>query len=195
MAEGYWFAPTTEETSFLGQLDINDPVTAEVRIVNCTFRNEDNGYSVYDVEDNDYHRFKATGYFPTKLKIDGYYILDGVVKDGKYGRVLQAMDYRSSLPESEDAVITILRTLPRLNAKAPQVYEILGPNTLDIILSDPEQVAAKIGEVGIATAREWQKALRGYREADLIVRTLQEYQIPAADAKQLLEKYPVALNL
>ena len=27
MAEGYWFAPTTEETSFLGQLDINDPVT------------------------------------------------------------------------------------------------------------------------------------------------------------------------
>lgn len=190
MAEGYWFAPTTEETSFLGQLDINDPVTTEVRIVNCTFRNEDNGYSVYDVEDNDYHRFKATGYFPTKLKIDGYYILDGVVKDGKYGRVLQAMDYRSSLPESEDAVITILRTLPRLNAKAPRVYEILGPNTLDIILSDPEQVAAKISEVGIATAREWQEALRGYREADLIVRTLQEYQIPAADAKQLLEKYP-----
>lgn len=191
MAEGgYWFAPQTEETSFLGQREINDPVIIETRIVNCTFRNEENGYSVYDVEDGEYHRFKVTGYFPTKMKIDGYYMLDGVVKDGKYGRVLQVMDYRSSLPEDRDAVITVLRTLPRLDTRAPAVYDALGPQVLEIILSDPEQVVAKVKDVGIETAKMWQEAIRGYREADVIVKTLQEYQIPAADAKQLLEKYP-----
>ena len=64
MAEGYWFAPETEETSFLGQLSINTPVVIEVRVVNNNFRNDENGYSVYDVEDTDYHRFKINGYFP-----------------------------------------------------------------------------------------------------------------------------------
>ena len=38
MAEGYWFAPETEETSFLGQLSVNTPVITEVRIVNNNFR-------------------------------------------------------------------------------------------------------------------------------------------------------------
>lgn len=32
MAEGYWFAPETEETSFLGQLSVNTPVITEVRM-------------------------------------------------------------------------------------------------------------------------------------------------------------------
>ena len=190
MAEGYWFAPETEETSFLGQLSVNTPVITEVRIVNNNFRNDENGYSVYDVEDSDYHRFKINGYFPTKLRIDGYYTVDGVVKDGKYGRVLQVMDYRSSLPQSKDAVITILRTLPQLDTRAPEVYKLLGPHALDIILEDPEQVAKKINHVGVATAKLWQQALLGFKEDDVIVKTLQEYQIPAADAKRLLEKYP-----
>ena len=190
MAEGYWFAPETEETSFLGQLSINTPVVIEVRVVNNNFRNDENGYSVYDVEDTDYHRFKINGYFPTKLRIDGYYTVDGVVKDGKYGRVLQVMDYRSSLPQSKDAVITILRTLPQLDTRAPEVYELLGPHALDIILEDPEQVAKKINHVGVATAKLWQQALLGFKEDDVIVKTLQEYQIPAADAKRILEKYP-----
>lgn len=190
MAEGYWFAPETEETSFLGQLSVNTPVITEVRIVNNNFRNDENGYSVYDVEDSDYHRFKINGYFPTKLRIDRYYTVDGVVKDGKYGRVLQVMDYRSSLPQSKDAVITILRTLPQLDTRAPEVYKLLGPHALDIILEDPEQVAKKINHVGVATAKLWQQALLGFKEDDVIVKTLQEYQIPAADAKRLLEKYP-----
>lgn len=190
MAEGYWFAPETEETSFLGQLSINTPVVIEVRVVNNNFRNDENGYSVYDVEDSDYHRFKINGYFPTKLRIDGYYTVDGVVKDGKYGRVLQVMDYRSSLPQSKDAVITILRTLPQLDTRAPEVYELLGPHALDILLEDPEQVAKKINHVGVATAKLWQQALLGFKEDDVIVKTLQEYQIPAADAKRILEKYP-----
>jgi len=191
MAEGgYWFAPETDETSFLGQLEINDPVSAEVRVVNNNFRNDENGYSVYDVEDTNYRRFKINGYFPTKLKIDGYYIVDGVVKDGKYGRVLQVMDYRSSLPQEKDAVITVLRTLPQLDTRAPEVYDILGANALEIILNDPEQVARKVRRVGSVIAKQWQQALLRFKQDDAIIKTLQEYQIPAADAKRLLEKYP-----
>jgi len=190
MAEGYWFVPETEETSFLGQRKINEPVQTEVRIVNQNYRKEENGFSVYDVEDGDYHRFKVNGYFPTPLKIDGYYHIDGVVKVGKYGRILQATNYRSSLPRESNAVIMLLRTLPQLDTRAPEVYECLGPDTLDIILSDPEEVARRVDKVGLATAKLWQQALRGFKEDDVIVKTLQQYQIPAMDAKRLLEKYP-----
>lgn len=190
MADGYWFVPETEETSFLGQRKIGESVNVEVRIVNRTYRNDENGYSIYDVEDAGYRRFKVSGYFPTPLRIDGYYKIIGVVKVGKYGRVLQAEDYCSSMPQDADSVIMLLRTLPKLDTRAPDVYEKLGPNALDIILEDPEQVARKIHYVGLATAKQWQQALRGFKEDDVIVKTLQQYQIPAADAKRLLEKYP-----
>lgn len=110
------FAPDAEDTSLLAQYAVGAPIKTEVRIVFKTYRNDENGYSVYDVEDNDYRRFKINGYFPTPLRLDGYYIVDGVVKKGKYGRTLQVADYRSAMPEDQNAVITVLRTLPGLDA-------------------------------------------------------------------------------
>ena len=184
------FAPDAEDTSLLAQYAVGAPIKTEVRIVFKTYRNDENGYSVYDVEDNDYRRFKINGYFPTPLRLDGYYIVDGVVKKGKYGRTLQVADYRSAMPEDQNAVITVLRTLPGLDARAPDIYRILGPKALDIIMNAPDQVVEKVAGVGQSTALRWQQTLKGFQEDDAIVSALREYQIPAGDAKRLIEKYP-----
>lgn len=184
------FAPDAEDTSLLAQYPIGTPIKTEVRVVFKTYRNDENGYSVYDVEDSNYRRLKINGYFPTPLRLDGYYTVDGVVKKGKYGRTLQVADYRSAMPEEQDAVITVLRTLPGLDTKAPEIYRILGPKALDIIMNDPGQVVERVPGVGQASAQRWQRALRGFQEDDAIITVLQEYQIPAGAAKQLLAKYP-----
>jgi len=190
VAEGFWFAPETEETFFLSSKAINEEMQVEARAVRNIFRNAENGYSVYDVEDTNHRWFKISGYFPTDLKIDAYYTFTGLVKDGKYGRVLQVTDYHSALPRDEQGIITMLRTLPRLDTRAPAIYDVLGEEALEIILSDPDMVAARVKWVSKEDAVLWQKALKTVKEADVILQTLQSYQIPSSAARQLLEKYP-----
>lgn len=184
------FAPDAEDTSLLAQYPIGTPLKTEVRIVFKTYRNDENGYSVYDVEDNNYRRLKINGYFPTPLRLDGYYMVDGVVKKGKYGRTLQVADYRSAMPEDREAVITVLRTLPGLDTRAPDIYRILGPKALDILMNDPDQVVKRVPGIGQQSALRWQRCLKGFEEDDAIISVLQEYEIPAGDAKRLIEKFP-----
>ena len=44
-------------------------------------------------------------------------------------------------------------------------------------MDSPEIVAKKIPGVGVSTAIRWQQALKGFREDDVVLKTLQEYQI------------------
>lgn len=190
MAEKFWFAPETEETSILSSKAINEEMQIEARAVRSIFRNEENGYSIYNAEDSNHRWFKISGYFPTDLKIDAYYTLTGLVKDGKYGRILQVTDYHSALPHDEHGIITVLRTLPRLDTRAPAIYDALGNEALEIILSDPDMVMTHVKWVSREDAILWQQALRAVKETDVILQTLQSYQIPPNAARQLLEKYP-----
>lgn len=190
MSEGYWFAPETEETSYLNTLPLNSKLSTEVRMVRNIYRNEDNGYSVYDVEDIEHHWFKLTGYFPAALRLDIYYAIDGTVKDGRYGRTLDADSYRSVLPHNEEGILTILRTLPRLDTRAMVVYQELGDDALDLILEDPAQVSQRIKGVSLSMAEAWQSSLRNLKESDVLLQVLQDYQIPVTAAKKLIETYP-----
>ena len=92
-------------------------MSSEVRVVRNIYRNNENGYSIYDAEDTSYRLLKLSGYFPTPLRLDGYYRVRGIIKKGKYGRTLQVDDYKSALPEDQDSVITVLRTLPGLDTR------------------------------------------------------------------------------
>lgn len=187
---GYVYEVETEETSFLGRKKLNSRVFTEVRIVTCIYRNNDTGYSIYNVENTENRWLKISGYFPTELRYDSFYSVEGIVKEGKYGRILQVEQYKSALPQSEDGILTVLRTLPRLDTKAYQLYQQLGDNVLELILNDPEQVARRVKGVGIKLAMDWQMRLRALKESDVIVQTLRDYKIPLAAAKGLLEKYP-----
>ena len=188
--EGYWFEVETEETSFLGKLKLNAAVNTEARIVACIYRNSDTGYSIYNVEDANNRWFKISGYFPTDLKLNAFYSMEGVVKDGKYGRILQIDKYKSAMLQSEDGILTVLRRLPKLDTRAAYIYQELGDESLDLIMSDPEVVARRVKGVGIKLAKEWQSQLMELKESDIILQALRDYKIPLPAAKGLLEKYP-----
>lgn len=190
MAAGYWFAPVTEENSFLGALKVNTPITVEVRIAHSVYHNSETGFAVYSVEDTNHHWFRINGYFPTPVKLDAFYTVDGVVKDGKYGRVLQVLDYRSAFPQDPDGIVTVLRTLPGLDTRAPMVFETLGDNALNLILEDPDSVAGRLKGIGVKLVQRWQEALKNMKESDIILQTLQCYKVPTDAASALIEKYP-----
>lgn len=188
--EGYWYEVETEETSFLGKLRLNASVVSEARIVSCVYRNADTGYSIYNVENTDNRWFKISGYFPTELRLDSFYSFEGVVKEGKWGRILQITQFRSALPQTEDGIMTVLRTLPKLDTRAGLIYEQLGDEALALILNDPEEVARRIKGVGPKLAKEWQNRLLELKESDVIIQTLRDYKIPLPAARGLLVKYP-----
>ena len=167
------FSLDAEDTSLLAQYAIGASLSSEVRVVRNIYRNNENGYSIYDAEDTSYRLLKLSGYFPTPLRLDGYYRVRGIIKKGKYGRTLQVDDYKSALPEDQDSVITVLRTLPGLDTRAPDIYRALGPQALGLIMDSPEIVAKKIPGVGVSTAIRWQQALKGFREDDVVLKTLQ----------------------
>ena len=85
------------DTSLLAQYAIGASLSSEVRVVRNIYRNNENGYSIYDAEDTSYRLLKLSGYFPTPLRLDGYYRVRGIIKKGKYGRTLQVDDYKSCL--------------------------------------------------------------------------------------------------
>ena len=66
------------------------------------------------------------------------------------------------MPEDQDAVITVLRTLPGMDPRAPDIYRILGPKALEILMIDPDQVVKKVPGVGQQSALRWQRALKGF---------------------------------
>lgn len=174
----------------LDQYEINDPMTAEIRILNEVFRNDETGYSIYDVENSNFRRFKITGYFPVPLKYNTYYVVEGLIKSGKYGRVLQALEYRSSLPKTKDAILMILRNLPWMGDRAKEAYDLFGTGIFNVIFDHPDQIVAKLKYATPETVKKWREYLQSFQEDDLLIHTLQEYQIPIQDARRLIEKYP-----
>ena len=169
--EGYVYEVETEETSFLGRKKLNSRVCTEARVVTCIYRNNDTGYSIYNVENTENRWLKISGYFPAELRYNSFYSFDGIVKEGKFGRILQVEEYKSALPQSEDGILTVLRTLPRLDTLAYQLYQQLGDEVLELILNDPEQVARRVKGVGIKLAMEWQSRLQELKESDVIMQT------------------------
>lgn len=194
MRDGYWFAPETEENSFLNSFALGKDVTVEVRIAKNVYRNDSSGYSVYEVENSAHRWFKVSGFFPTEMSIDTYYIIEGTVKKGRFGRELSMISYKSALPQTKEGILTVLRTLPRLDTRAQVVYETLGPQALKLILEDPEEVVRQVKGVGIKLANRWQESLRNVKESDIVLQTLKDYKIPQKAAKQLIEKYPDILE-
>ena len=67
------FSLDAEDTSLLAQYAIGASLSSEVRVVRNIYRNNENGYSIYDAEDTSYRLLKLSGYFPTPLRLDGYY--------------------------------------------------------------------------------------------------------------------------
>lgn len=167
-------------------------LTMRGRIVKSIYSSKESTYRVYEVEDNT-RRYMISGKFPLPLQLDGYYEMKGRVGEHNGKRQLMVTSYQSAMPTTGAGIITLLTTLPGLDTKAAQLYEVFGDKVLEVIKENPELVAKTIKGVSSARAIIWQQHLLNNEKSEDGMKALLGYGLTANRAAMLLEKYGAAV--
>lgn len=184
---GYNFMPATEEYSVLAPYAINQEIEKIVKIMAQIYINEN--FGIYSVEENA-RSFTITGNFPYTLSLNAFYKIKGkVVLDKKTNRrQVRVSMCEATFPEDEEGILTVLRSLHGLDTKAYQLYSIIGPDILSIIMTDPKTLVKQVKGVGMKRAQGWQKELLARGENDKELRKLYDLGLTAPQATKLVSE-------
>ncbi len=188
------YAPQTAANSPLSKYNVGDSVTKTVRTVNCIYCNE--GFQVYQVElvDKEGYFISIVGTFPYRLSLNAYYNVSGEVAVDKRGeKQIKISSCESTFPTDYNGIITVLKTLHGLDTQAHKLYEEIGPNVLELLKTDPEQVAARVKGIGKKRAKEWQLELLSRGENDREIRKLYELGLSPRQATRLVADYGIGV--
>lgn len=178
------------QAPYLDQFNEGDKINLIVCPAVCIYFKEDNGYGVYEVEEEkEQRRFNISGTFLQQLHLGSYYRIIGTVRTFRGDKQVKVDQYVAALPTSKEAVIGVLRTLHGLDTKAHLLYDVFGDQILDLICKSPEVIAERIKGVGIKTAQLWQSQLSQDREQTEALLTLQSYGLSINQARNLFSKY------
>lgn len=184
---GYNFAPATEEFSVLAPFAINEEIEKTVKIMALIYKNDN--FGIYSVEENA-RSFTITGDFPYTLTLNSFYKIKGkVVLDKKTNRrQVRVSMCEAAFPEDEEGILTVLRSLHGLDTKAYQLYSIIGPDILSVIMTDPKALVKRVKGVGMKRAQGWQKELLARGENDKELRKLYDLGLTAPQATKLVSE-------
>jgi len=182
---GYNYAPVTEENGPLAQYKIGETVRKVVCAMDCVYT-DNCGFYIYSVEEND-RWFLIKGAFPYPLNLNHYYEITGSVTiDKKRGtRQINVSVCSAVLPVDEKGILTVLKTLHGLNMQANKLYQIIGPDVLNIIIKDPAAIASKAG-IGIKRVMGWQQELLAKSANDKELKKLYALGLTQQQATRLI---------
>ena len=184
-SEGFRYLPETPENGPLAKYELGETVTKLVRTVNCIY-NGNQGFQVYNVEEEQRH-FIIAGVFPYQLALNAYYSITGEIAVDKKGiRQIKVKSCESALPSDKNGIITVLRTLHGLDTQAHKLYNIIGPNVLELIKTDPLLIAKSVKGVGVKRAKAWQAELLQRGENDRELKKLYRYGVTPQQATKLV---------
>ena len=114
------------------------------------YKREDTGYIIglFKVKDTDIDEFKNktitfTGYFHSLIEEDNYKFDGEVVNHDRYGKQLQVSSYEKVMPETKDGLVDFLSSSLFKGigeGTAKKIVDILGKDTLTVILENPENL-------------------------------------------------------
>lgn len=182
---GYNFTPATEEFSVLAPFALNQEIEKTVKVMAQIYIGD--GFGIYSVEENA-RSFTITGSFPYMLSLNSFYKIKGkVVLDKKTNRrQVRVTACEAAFPKDEEGILTVLRSLHGLDTKAYQLYSVIGPDILSILMTDPKAVATKVKGVGMKRAQGWQKELLARGENDKELRKLYDLGLTSSQATKLV---------
>lgn len=185
---GFNYRPETEDNSILAPYSIGETLHKTVHVLNCIYKG-DNGFAIYDVEE-DARRFVILGNFPYDLALNAYYKVTGEVAVNKRNNTkqLQVNSCQTAFPDDREGILTVLRTLHGLDTQAFKLYSIIGPNILDILQNNPEQIAKTVKGVGIKRAKAWQQELLARGENDRELQKLYSLGLTPKQAIKLVSE-------
>lgn len=165
-------------------------------VVEIIYTNEENGYTVCEIQSKEEGLFTATGYLPYVSEGENIEMTGKWIMHPEYGEQFSAISYKTILPTDENAILLYLSSgvIPGIReATAKKIVDAFGEESFSILLNYPE----KLSEIkGITKARaigfgeEFQKL----QSISGIVMFLQQFGISArlaTSVHKILGEYAV----
>lgn len=161
-------------------------------IKNITFKNQENGYTVFQLETaRAIDPITVVGKAPD-AHVGSYIVAQGTFEEHeKFGKQLKARSIISTVPSNKDQLIKylssgIVKGIGKKTAK--NIVDAFEENTKDILSTDVEAVS-KIQGVGNKKALELMEHFQKESARDGLTRFLQQYDIPVSLAKKIYDRY------
>lgn len=158
---------------------MDENITISGIVFEIIYQNEDNGYTVCEIDSPNDGLFTATGYMPYLGEGENIAITGSWAMHPEYGEQFRASYYETVMPTDESSIVEYLSSGVIYGiraATAQKIVEKFGTDSLNILLNDP----LKLSEIkGISKARA-EKIGQSYlqiQSMQSILMFLQQYNI------------------
>lgn len=170
-------------------MENNELLELEGTVETIIYRNDANGYTVIELDDND--KTTAVGIMPDVYAGEKVRLIGSFKPHSTYGMQFSVTTYEKSMPEDVAGILNYLSSGSIRGigpATASTLVEKFGSKTLEVLENDPQRVA-KIKGISLKKATDISKQLRentGIRELMLY---LQEYDIAPSSAVRIYKSF------
>lgn len=154
-------------------------ITIEATIENIVYRNEDNGYSICEVDSKAEGQFYAVGYMPTISEGENAELTGEWVTHPEYGEQFRVELYNTIMPSDESAMIKYLSSgivKGVREATAKKLVAEFGTDVFNVIMTEPQRLTAIKG-INKDRAETISKSFCEQRAVQNIIMFLQQYNI------------------
>lgn len=149
------------------------------KVIEIIYQNQDNGYTVCEIDSATDGIFAATGYMPYLCEGENITMTGNWTVHPDYGEQFKAKYYETILPTDENAILEYLSSgiIYGIRRKtAEKIVERFGLESLDIILTQPERLA-EIKGISSDKAEKIGKSYLEIQSMQSIMMFLQQYGI------------------
>ncbi len=175
-------------------------------VVEIIYTNEENGYTVCEVQNKEDGLFTATGYLPYVSEGENIEMTGKWTMHPEYGEQFAALTYKTVLPTDENAILLYLSSgiIPGIRAAtAKKIVDAFGEDAFNILLNFPERLS-EIKGITKAKALGFSQEFQRLQSVSGIVMFLQQFGISAklatlvhrtlgADAVEKIKENPYIL--
>lgn len=158
---------------------------------NFVYRNEDNGYSIAKIEDDQEETQTLAGTFPLCNAGESIEAQGTWIEHSKYGHQFKVQQINILPPQAEEGIIRYLASGIFRGigpATAEKITDVFGKDTIDILSENPvriKEIPGMIGRRGEQFVEDWQE----HQNSRETMQFLHQFQIPANIGMRIYQKY------
>lgn len=169
---------------------IGQPYQGEISVLNTIFYDEEKGFGIYSVRNDEDEQFAAASNWMSELISGARYKVDGLVAWSKYGNQLKCLRLEPLAPKGKKGTIAYLESLPGISTKrADTLYQRFGAQILTLLKEDPARVAKATKGIGIKTLKGASEALIQQEADQALYVQLYEWGLSQEMCRKLKDRF------
>ena len=150
----------TSYTPVIETFELDEIINMEGICTQAFYVSSDNSYGIFLFEDNNECIFSVLSN-TTALVIGQSYFLRGKVAEYQGKKQLRLYDFIPYKPNTKHAIVSFLKAIPGLKAKAELIYDSFGEDAIEIVISHPNKLKQLRG-IGKGTVEKVKNADIGF---------------------------------